>query len=191
MMNSCKSFNNLITKYLDGNISDNEQNRLMEHIGCCDLCKDEYAKYNLMLDVLNEKNEIEPPETFEAEVMTQIQFINLSGKKIKEKKLLKLYFAFTMMFFTFMLVLSGIAFKEQLLSIMFYINLPSQYAYGVYYFLETSGIFLNVFKNILIYLCIYLSDVYFILIGLTVLAFLSKAYQSKNSKTAKTKFNIN
>ncbi|NLI57668.1 MAG: hypothetical protein GX387_03985 [Clostridium sp.] len=183
-MNSCKSFNILITKHLDGNISKKEQEQLMKHVSCCDLCKDEYEKYNLILDVLNEKNEIEPPETFEREVMQQIWHIDIYKKKSKEKKLLKLYFA-TSMIFTLMFILLGTAFKEQILSIMLYINLPSQYAYGIYNFLELSAVFLNIIKNLLIYLCIYISEVYFILIGLGVLAFLSKAYQPKN-KNSKT-----
>ena len=96
--------------------------------------------------------------------MQQIWHIDIYKKKSKEKKLLKLYFA-TSMIFTLMFILLGTAFKEQILSIMLYINLPSQYAYGIYNFLELSAVFLNIIKNLLIYLCIYISEVYFILIG--------------------------
>lgn len=167
---------------MDGNISEHEQNQLTEHVGCCNLCKDEYAKYSLILDVLNEKNETEPPETFESEVMQKIRLINLYEKKSKEKKLLKLYFAAGLIF-TFMLFLAGTAFKEQLLAIMIYINIPSQYAYSAYRFLELSWIFFNMVKNVLIYLCLYISELYFTLIGLAVLAFVSKIYKRENKKS--------
>lgn len=180
-MISCNSCNVLITKYLDGNIGEKEQNQLMEHVSICDLCKEEYTKYSLILDVLNEKREIEPPETFESEVMAKIQRINLYAKKSRDKKFLKLYFASSILF-TLALIIAGAAFREQLLAIFLYINFPTKYAYGIYHFLEVSAVFFTMVKNVLIYLCVYISEVYIILIGLAVLAFLSKAYKPKNKK---------
>lgn len=185
-MISCKSFNNLITKYLDGNISDCEQNQLMEHVSYCDTCEIEYVKYSSILEVLNEKVEIDLPETFESDVMKQIQLINLrekrlKEKKLKEKKLLKLYFTASMVF-TLMLILAGAVFKEQVLSIMLYLSIPPSYANSIYIFLEEVSIFGNVIKNILLYLNAYIYEMYFLLIGLASLVFISKAYIPKNKK---------
>ncbi|MDQ2086679.1 hypothetical protein RBH29_09605 [Herbivorax sp. ANBcel31] len=185
-MSNCELFSTLITKHLDGNISDCERNQLMNHVSCCKSCKDEYEKYNSILYVLNEKTEIEPPETFESDVMKKIQIANLNEKKSKEKSLLKLYFVASMMF-TIMLTLASVAFKEQFLNIMLYTNLPSQYAYGIYEFLEVLEVFFNVVQGVFIYLNVYLSDMYFMLIGLATLVFVSKAYQPKNKKSCKNK----
>jgi len=72
MMNPCAKYEEWMSAYVDGMLDDAEQVELMVHLQTCPSCLAVWQDYELMSKTL-EYAEVEPPETFAADVMARIQ----------------------------------------------------------------------------------------------------------------------
>ena len=70
----CKKAENLIMKYMDGQLSQNDAQLLNEHIKNCPKCKEEFLLFDSMMNEAAEisKEVIRAPEGFEKAVMAKI-----------------------------------------------------------------------------------------------------------------------
>lgn len=69
----CKEIDNLIMKYLDGNISELEMEQIIKHKDKCTRCNMEFELLRDAIDIIEEMPEIEVPDGFEVRVMNTIK----------------------------------------------------------------------------------------------------------------------
>ena len=70
----CKKAENLIMKYMDGELSPEDAQLLNDHIKCCEKCREEFFVFDAMMQNAAEvsKEVIRAPEGFEKAVMSKI-----------------------------------------------------------------------------------------------------------------------
>lgn len=71
MMNPCVKYEEWMSAYVDGALSDTEQAEFLAHLQTCPACSATWQDYELMSKALGE-TEFEPPETLVADVMAKI-----------------------------------------------------------------------------------------------------------------------
>lgn len=69
---NCEKANELIMKYMDGTITEDEAVILNSHINLCDTCKSEFEAYDSILSEFDSFEYVEPPLGFEEIVMDKI-----------------------------------------------------------------------------------------------------------------------
>ncbi|MCL2574822.1 MAG: anti-sigma factor [Defluviitaleaceae bacterium] len=85
---ACEKYTDMMMDYMDGNLSDVEQNELKQHMEECNACNEDFAAYSEILQGFNELEIIEAPEDFAASVMAKIYELNLYAPKkasVKER----------------------------------------------------------------------------------------------------------
>jgi len=75
----CEKSNELMMRYMDGLLDDFDEMNLHKHLETCDACSEDFAVYTEMLMGFNHNNfeVVDAPEDFAANVMAQIDDINL------------------------------------------------------------------------------------------------------------------
>lgn len=76
----CSKASLLMMEYIDGSICKSEKDDLMKHLESCYECSEEFSLIKESLDLVENMEEIEPPENIEELVMS-----NIDVKKYKEK----------------------------------------------------------------------------------------------------------
>lgn len=178
---TCNESHDYMMKYLDNELSNSEHAKLIHHINKCSQCCAELQEYNSIVKVLEEDKDIEPPENFEMAVMSKIRLINNSKKLRGENRLLILFFLFGILLLMGMIVCS-VFLKDYILEIMKYSGFPASITYTVYGILNG---FANQIKMLIRFVYCFNSifnDIYYIFVGLFVIAVLSKIYQRKDVK---------
>ena len=82
---NCKNSEKLIMKYVDGELSEEEAKLLNGHITKCSECKAEFYFYDNMLKSFGNFEEVEAPETFEADVMAKITALGHNYSEVEYK----------------------------------------------------------------------------------------------------------
>lgn len=70
---NCSDADLLMMKYMDGEISKDEAEKLNEHLHSCLECKESFTIYDSMIMTISDWPEVTAPEGFELSVMTQIK----------------------------------------------------------------------------------------------------------------------
>lgn len=95
---NCERANELIMKYMDGTITENEAIQLNLHINECQTCKEEFAVYDSILEEFESFKYVEPPKGFDEAVMEKIHALP-DVSYINEKSVYRtIYSVFTALF---------------------------------------------------------------------------------------------
>lgn len=173
---NCEPFSTLIMKYMDGEINDVEHGQLKHHLSECNVCNKEFTELKNVMDVLDNKDVIEPPSDFEKTVMQKIELLDIYNKKLKEKKLMALYFIWSMAF-TILAVLAAVLFRDNILGFMLSAGVPIAVSYTIYSVLTSIGSFIELAVSLITYLKSALNDFYYLLVGLVAITFMSKFHE--------------
>lgn len=173
---NCEPFSTLIMKYMDGEINDVEHGQLKHHLSECNVCNKEFTELKNVMDVLDNKDVIEPPSDFEKTVMQKIELLDIYNKKLKEKKLMALYFIWSMAF-TILAVLAAVLFRDNILGFMLSTGVPITVSYTIYSVLTSIGSFIELAVSLITYLKSALNDFYYLLVGLVAITFMSKFHE--------------
>lgn len=92
---TCRDSGDFMMRYFDGETNDIETAQLKQHLKTCKKCSEEYENLNEVFSFLETDIEIEPPQDFEASVMSRINVFELERKKKTERALFILYGAAT------------------------------------------------------------------------------------------------
>ena len=79
----CKEADELMMKYMDSVMTEEEAMRLGVHIESCASCKEAFSIYDMMMDDFLDLELIEAPDGFELQVMEKINELPLVSEKIK------------------------------------------------------------------------------------------------------------
>jgi len=82
---SCQKYNEYMMSYFDANINDIEMASLKQHLKLCKNCSNEFEGLKSVLNAIDINNGIEPPENFEAEVISKIKSYEVIHKKLNER----------------------------------------------------------------------------------------------------------
>ncbi len=88
-MSCCKEYAQSISEYLDGALTEKEQQLLLEHMEGCEKCRNYLAELAAMQDVLAESEAVALPEGFHESVMNKVR----AKKRAKKAMLWKRYAA--------------------------------------------------------------------------------------------------
>ena len=112
----CNKANQLMMKYMDFNISEEDEFLLKNHIKECSECNENFNLYTQILEEfsIDKENIIEAPEDFEVEIMKKIEHIEPRYIKEKSNKNILCYTALAMTTFVFSLFLL-LSFNKDLL----------------------------------------------------------------------------
>ena len=72
MVMNCDKADLLMMKYMDGEISISEAKLLNSHLLVCEICKEAFIVYDLVLETLEGFDDVEAPESFQDAVMVKI-----------------------------------------------------------------------------------------------------------------------
>ena len=78
----CREADELMMKYMDGTMSEEEALRLGSHVEPCINCKEAFAIYDMMIDDFSEFELIEAPKEFEAQVMEKINELPSASERM-------------------------------------------------------------------------------------------------------------
>lgn len=172
---NCIQSNEYMMKYLDGELIDSEHAELIHHINKCSVCCAEFQEYNSIVKSLEEDKGIEPPDDFEITVMRRISLMDDYKKLKKEKNLILLYFLSSILF-SLGIIVCAVFMKDYVLEILKYVGIPTGITYTVYGILSNIE---NAVKLLIRFVYCFdsmFSDIYYVLIGLFVIAAMSKIY---------------
>jgi len=173
-------------KYLDGELNSSEHAKLIYHINKCSKCCAEFQEYNSIIKVLEENNEIEPPDDFEMAVMSKIELTEAGSKLIRKKRLLTLCFL-SAIFILMGLTICSVFLRDYILEIMKYAGIPAGIAYKVYGMLCSFAYKVKISVRLIYCFNSIFSDIYFIFVGLLVIAAISKIYKTKEIENKSNK----
>jgi len=180
---NCNQAYDLMMKFLDGELTNSEHTKLIYHINKCSNCCEEFQEYSSIVKALEEDNEIEPPDDFEMTVMNKIEQAEANSKLIRKKlirkkRLLTLCFLSTIFVFIGLTVCS-VFLKDYILEIMKYAGIPAGISYKVYGILYNFAYKVKILFRLIYCFNSLFGDIYFIFVGLLVIAALSKIYKTK------------
>ncbi len=182
---NCDQSNDYMMKYLDGDLSDKEHAELIHHINKCSTCCTEFQTYNSIVKSLEEDKGIEPPEDFEIKVMSKINLMDNQIKIKKEKRLVILCFLSSMLL-TCGIIACSVFFRDYVLEILQYFGIPESITYTVYAALSKIDYAVEMLIRIAYYFSSAFADIYYTLIGLLVIATVSKIYGSEIQNNKRT-----
>ncbi|NLD46590.1 MAG: hypothetical protein GX660_05250, partial [Clostridiaceae bacterium] len=128
---SCKPYDEFIMKYIDGELNDIEQAKLIQHVSECEACRSEFEDLKNVLGALEKSKELEPPADLQTSIMAKVCAIDIYNKKSREKKLMMLYFISTITL-TILILSLALIFKNNILDLMLYMEVPVEAAYWTY-----------------------------------------------------------
>ena len=83
---NCKSANDYMMRYFDGNLDADRNAKLKQHLGSCEACREEFNQLNEIFSFLEKDDTVEPSEDFESAVMEKIEQLGpvykAKGKKV-------------------------------------------------------------------------------------------------------------
>ncbi|MEN8904583.1 MAG: zf-HC2 domain-containing protein [Clostridiales bacterium] len=100
----CQSASNLLMRYIDNELNDLEKLELEHHIKDCRSCCKEFEAMEYMIEMIDLKEDISPPDNFEELVMGKIKNENSISKYKKinyQKHIIFLAALFTLMIVTY------------------------------------------------------------------------------------------
>lgn len=176
---NCNQANDYMMKYFDGELSNEEHAKLIHHINKCSQCCADFQEYNSIVKVLEEDKEIEPPENFEMTVMSKIRTIENNTVPRRDNRLLALSLLSGIILVTITFICS-VFLKDYILEIMKYWGIPAGIAYTVYGILSNWADKVKVLIRLMYCFNSIYSDIYYIFVGLLVIAAVSKIYKTDN-----------
>jgi len=108
---NCKSSNEYMMKYLDGNLNDIEHAQMKQHLKGCKACSDEFKDLDEIFSFLETTSIVEPPEDFEVNVMKKVNRLEAERKRKTSMGLVFLYH-FTAVISFVLLIVFAIGLKE-------------------------------------------------------------------------------
>ena len=185
---NCKQSCDYMMKFLDGELTDSEHIQLIHHINECNHCCVEFQEYNSIVNALKEDKGIEPPEDFEIKVMNKIKLIDISAKLKREKRLVLLYFVLSFIL-SMGLIACSVFFKDYIVEFMKYVGVPTGITYTIYGILSNIGYIVKMLIRIVYCFNSMFTDIYYVFLGLFVIAAISKVYsineiEGKKSESA-------
>lgn len=183
---NCDQSHDYMMKYLDGKLNDSEHAELIHHINKCGQCCTEFQEYSKIVKALEEDKGIEPPENFEFAVMSKIRLIDNRAKIEREKRILILGFLSGIVLMLGLIV-SSVFLKEYILELMKYAGIPTGITYAVYGILSNISDKVKVFIRLAYCFNSIFSDIYYVFMGLFVIAGLSKIYKIKELENKSSK----
>lgn len=173
---SCKPYDESIMKYIDGELNDIEQARLMRHVSECEACRSELEDLKNLFDALEKNEELEPPADMQASIMEKVCALDIYNKKLKVKKLAMVCFASTAAITTLILALA-LVFRNNILDLMLNMGVPVKAAYWTYGMLARISAEISLIYGYVSYIKNLLADFYYIFAGLFIIALMSKIYE--------------
>jgi hypothetical protein len=81
---NCKQIQELIQDHLDMSLPNERKKQLERHLDSCSECREEFARYRKILDILETEEQIEPPKNFVSRVMNSLPEIDFksSGSEV-------------------------------------------------------------------------------------------------------------
>lgn len=175
---NCNEACDYMMKYLDGELDNSEYVKLIHHINKCSRCCAEFQEYNNIIKVLEEDKGIEPPDDFEMAVMNRITLLESNKKSRIEKKFLAFCFL-SGIFILIGLTVCSVFLKEYILEIMRYMGMPAGISYAVYGMLSNFAYKVKMLIRFIYCFNSIFRDIYYIFMGLLVIAAISKVYKTK------------
>lgn len=173
---SCKPYDELIMKYIDGELNDIEQARLMHHVNRCESCRSELEDLKNIFDALEKNEEIEPPDDMQASIMDKVCALDIYNKKLRVKKIAMICFASTAAITTIIFALA-IVFRNNILDLMLDMGVPVEAAYWTYGALARISAEFALIYGYVSYIKNLFADFYYIFAGLFIIALMSKIYE--------------
>ncbi len=182
---NCDQSNDFMMKYLDGELNDKEHAELIHHINKCSICCTEFQAYSSIAKSLEEDKGVEPPEDFEIKVMSKINLMEDHIKIRKEKRLVFICFLSSVIL-TCGMIACAVFLRDYVLEIMQYFGIPEVITYTIYAGLSKINYAVEMLVRIAYYFNSVFTDIYYILIGLLVIAAMSKIYSSNEIQNRRT-----
>jgi|GEM_PF-627239 len=101
---NCEAAKEYIMKYFDGDQNGPEELQFRQHLKTCASCSEEFNCMEAIFRTLETKEEIEPPENFEALVMDKVNVIEKERKEKSENRIVWLYNGATLLSIVLLLV---------------------------------------------------------------------------------------
>ena len=77
---NCKPYERLISKAMEGKLTQKEETKLMVHIKGCAKCARNHARIHEIVHELNQLEEVKLPQDFHQEVMKQIRKVSRTAE---------------------------------------------------------------------------------------------------------------
>ncbi|HEX2946018.1 MAG TPA: zf-HC2 domain-containing protein [Clostridia bacterium] len=101
---NCEAVKDYMMKYFDGEQNGPEELQFKQHLKTCTSCSEEFNCMEAIFKTLETKDEIEPPENFEALVMDKVNVIEKVRRENSEKRIVWLYNGATLLSIVLLLV---------------------------------------------------------------------------------------
>lgn len=101
---NCEAAKEYIMKYFDGERNESEELQFKQHLNTCTSCREEFNCMEAIFNNLETKEEIEPPDNFEALVMDKVNVIEKERREKSEKRIVWLYNGATLLSIVLLLV---------------------------------------------------------------------------------------
>lgn len=101
---NCEAAKEYIMKYFDGEQNGSDEPQFRQHLMTCVSCREEFNCMKAIFRTLETKEEIEPPENFEALVMDKVNVIAKERREKSEKRIVWLYNGATLLSIVLLLV---------------------------------------------------------------------------------------
>jgi hypothetical protein len=171
-------------KHMDDELSDTEYAQLVSHTKECIHCRRELEDLKNITGILNIKEEIELPCELQDSVMQRVRSLDIYNKKIREKRLMAVYFVSAMVVSLVMIVL-GTVFRDSILDMMINVGVPISVAHFLYGGLTRLAVEVQIAYETVIYFKSRASDFYYVLVGLAAITFMSKIYEINGMQSVK------
>ncbi len=88
---NCNLNQEYMMKYLESSANDIESAQFKQHLKTCISCKKEFEEMEKVFEVLNAREIVEPPQNFEAGIMSKIRNFESVKKKVKDTRIAFMY----------------------------------------------------------------------------------------------------
>lgn len=185
---NCEQSNEFMMKYLDGELNEKEHAELIHHINKCSSCCAEFQAYSSMAKTLEEDKGIEPPEDFEIKVMSKINLLDAKDKirKEREKKFVLACFISSVIL-AFGIITSSVFLRDYILEFMQFLGIPEVVTYTVYAGLSRINYLVQMLVRGVYYFNTVFKDIYYVMMGLIVIAAISRTYSSDQRQSSRKK----
>ncbi|GAE87410.1 zf-HC2 domain-containing protein [Acetivibrio straminisolvens] len=178
---NCELYKEYIMKYMDKVITEAEQIELDKHLEQCNACSMEFNQLKSIVTVLEEESVVEPPRDFENMVMKKINMLKIYHKK-QDKKRALLSYSVLFSGFTATVLMFAVLYRESVLGLLLGMGMSEPLSYAVYGFLTRIHLMIVYAAYVIKNGKTAFSDFYYLLIGLNVIALISKMYEIKPVK---------
>lgn len=168
---TCRDSGDFMMRYFDGETNDIETAQLKQHLKTCKKCSEEYENLKEVFSFLETDIEIEPPQDFEASVMSRINVLELERKMKTERALFILYGAATAVLAA-LSIFFIIEIKDMIFRAMEHAGGNSGVTYVLYGFLRKLNGLADKGADVLIQVGIVINNLYYYILAVGALLLL-------------------